>query len=184
MHTSEADGRRSRTRLIAAFRDASLDAESGLLLHRVVELAACTVAELRIHFAGVDELAVAALVEEFDTGSTIYFTARVENRLTGTQLSEQAMAYVLGFIGERRPVYRQILTGGSRSAVAAEEALAERAREYLRAQRESAHPEVASRMFAAGVMAIIRWWLADDAPMSTEDLAREISRAVPPDFTH
>jgi AcrR family transcriptional regulator len=185
MATIDPDLRRSQLRLIAAFREASLTAEPEVLLQRIVKSAAVTRAEFHAHFSGVEELAVAALIEEVDVGSTIYFTARVENRLTGTQISENAMAYVLGFIDARRTIYRQTLTGQSSYATAAEQALVANARDYLRAQpRESAYPEVAARMFGAGVLGVIRWWLTDEPDISSESLAREVSRVVPLDFTH
>ena len=184
MATIDPDLRRSQLRLIAAFREASLTAEPKLLLQRIVESAAVTRAEFHAHFSGVEELAVAALIEEVDVGSTIYFTARVENRLTGTQISENAMAYILGFIDARRAIYRQTLTGQSSYATAAEQALVANARDYLLAQpRESAYPEVAARMFGAGVLGVIRWWLTDEPDISSESLAREVSRVVPLDFT-
>lgn len=185
MASVDADRRRSQLRLIAAFREASLAQSTDALMSRVIERAAVTRAEFHSHFSGIEELAVAALLEEFDVGSTIFFTARIENRLTGTQISENAMAYVLGFIDSRRAIYRQTLIGSGSFADAAEQALVTQARDYLRAQqRLTAHPEVAAQMFGSGVLGVIRWWLTDDPDVSSEDLAREVSRVVPQEFTY
>jgi hypothetical protein len=184
---TDDDLRRSRSRLIAAFRDASFGATPQTLsVQRVIELAAATRPEFHAHFGGIHDLAVAALVEEIDVGSTIYFTARVENRLTGQKISENAMTDVLSFIDERRSIYRETLTGTSTFAFAGavEEALVVHARDYLRAdQRATVHPEVAARMFGSGVLGVLQWWLREEPDISRDQLAREISRVVPPDFT-
>ena len=185
MDTVDHDLRRSRSRLIAAFREASLGATPQTLsVQRVIELAAATRAEFHTQFGGIHDLAVAALVEEIDVGSTIYFTARTENQLTGVKISENAMTHVLGFVDERRSIYRETLAGISTFTGMIEESLTVHARDYLQAyQRSSGHPEVAARMFGSGVLGVLHWWLTEDPDISHEQLAREISRAVPPVFT-
>ena len=185
MEPADAESRRRRAKLVAAFRDLTANGEGAdVSAKQIADEAELAQADFYEHFDGIAAVAAAALIDEFDVVATMDFTSRLENKVTGTEVTEGSLAEVIRFIAERRAIYAEHLARGGEYTILVEDALASNAFDTLLARgTRTSDPEIASRLMAAGVMGVYYWWLRDGPDVTREHLAAELSRTIPSDFT-
>lgn len=175
---------RTRRKLVAAYRELVTDRPGDVSVSQVVKRAGVTRSSFYAHFRDASDLAVAALTEVFDVVASVDNASRRRGDERLDEVSEHSLAQVIGFIEARRDVYRQLLTRGNRFAAAVEDAFTERNLATLAATGStSADPLVTARFVAAGVMGVVSWWLREQPGRTAEELAAQLARVIPADFT-
>lgn len=176
--------RRTRDRLVAAYRELAMDrGHDGITVSALVDRAGVNRTSFYAHFAGTDELAVEALTDFFSVLASADATGRRSGERSASDVSEESLAEVAKFVFDRRSVYAALLRRPDGFARVVEDAFAESALRTLGAGTHDGDPEVTARFIAAGVMGVIGWWLADDHGWGPERLAEELTRIIPADFT-
>lgn len=173
--------RRLRSKLVSAFRD--LTSNSDVVDVPVEDLvAAAGVSRSAFYsiFSDIPDVAVAALIEEFNLVATMDFTRQVENTASPEEIIEGSLSEIIDFIAERRSLYRDLLVHQGRHYVALEDALAANGLNILLARGDAgAHPEVAARSMACGTIGIYAWWLRDNPDVSREELTAAMTATIP-----
>ncbi|SDJ82559.1 transcriptional regulator, TetR family [Nocardioides sp. YR527] len=174
---------KTREKLIAAFRDRldSGDVDT-LTVTSIVRAAGVTRSSFYAHFSGVGHLAATALS---DLSETIIADARATIRAgaSKTTVNEQVIYEITRFISEHRRSYGALLIADPEFGAALAEGMVASTLVTLRTRETlAADPEVTARYLAAGMLAVITWWLTDDGDRTVEDLARALIAIAPPDF--
>lgn len=184
-HNDDPRSRRTRGRLLAAFRAlADEGGVGGVTVRELVERAGVTRGSFYSHFASTSDLAAAALTEVFEIVASMDSASRRDASATAMRISEDSLREVVDFIDERRAVYGALLAQRDEFALAIEDAFAASAAATLAARGvTSARIDVTARFIAAGAMGVISWWLRTDSPITPGELAAELSAIIPADFT-
>lgn len=176
--------RRTRRRLIEAYR--SLVADGHATSVSVLELtrrAGVNRTSFYAHFASTEELAAEALTEVFSLVAAIDSAERRSGSQPPQEVSRRSLAEVARFMFERRTVYAALMDRRDTFASEVEDAFAESALRTLRRGRPTADPVITARFIAAGVMGVIGWWLRQGPDWTPEQLAEQLARVIPADFT-
>lgn len=175
---------RTRASLVEAYRGL-LDEEPPVTVSAVVERAGVTRSSFYAHFAGLDELAVAALTDRIG-GLVASARAAVLAGGSTRTVNERVFLELARFLDAHRDTYGALLVGGGAFADSLVRTFADLNLETLHTRaRLHADPEVTAHFFAGGIITVLSWWLqsdGEDDSRTPEDLARALIDVAPRDF--
>lgn len=174
---------KTRGRLLDAFRRLAESHDVTMItVTALAREARVTRSSFYAHFTGVGDLAASALS---DFSESIIAGARTDIRggASKTTVNEQVIHDITRFIADNRRTYGALLVSDPGFAAALADGMVDSTLASLRSRAHLvADPEVTARYIAAGMLAVISWWLTEPGERTVDDLARALIAIAPPDF--